>query len=114
LAPRFLADVYKDILTISRVIDSEMPGEAERRGLELVQRMQREICAIREKTQSESRPLVYCEEWGKLLILSQPWVAELVEAAGGRFFGQPGTHTTEEEVADVGPDVILAWWVVRG
>ena len=46
-----------------------------------------------QKTVGAERPLVYCEEWGKPLILSQTWVAELVEAAGGRFFGQPGKHT---------------------
>jgi len=114
LAPRFLADVYKDILMIARVVGSEEPGEVERRGLELVQRMQREICAIQQTTQSESRPLIYCEEWGKPLILSQPWVAELVEAAGGRFFGNPGKQTAEDEVAAADPDVIVAAWCGAG
>src|SRR5258707_14788491 len=114
LAPRFLADVYKDILMIARVVGSEEPGEVERRGLELVQRMQREICAIQQTTQSESRPLIYCEEWGKPLILSQPWVAELVEAAGGRRFGNPGKQTAEDEVAAADPDVIVAAWCGAG
>jgi iron complex transport system substrate-binding protein len=41
-------------------------------------------------------------------------VAELVEAAGGRFFGQPGKHTTEEEVAAADPDVIVAAWCGAG
>jgi iron complex transport system substrate-binding protein len=31
----------------------------------------------------------FCEEWGKPLIASQLWVAELVEAAGGEFVGNP-------------------------
>ena len=60
------------------------------------------------------RPLVYCEEWGKPLILSQTWVAELVEAAGGRFFGSPGKQVTEEEVAAADPDVIVAAWCGAG
>jgi iron complex transport system substrate-binding protein len=60
------------------------------------------------------RPLVYCEEWGKPLILSQTWVAELVEAVGGRFFGQPGKQVTEEEVAAADPDVIVAAWCGAG
>src|SRR5690242_8574588 len=114
LAPRVLADVYRDILMIARIVGSEKPGEAERRGLELVARMQREICGIQQATQSESRPLVYCEEWGKPLILSQSWVAELVEAAGGRFFGEPGKQTTEDEVAKADPDVIVAAWCGAG
>jgi len=77
--------------------------------------MQTEIEAVRAATSSaKSRPLVYCEEWGKPLILSQGWVAELVDAAGGRFFGEPGKHVTEEEVAVANPDVIIAAWCGAG
>jgi iron complex transport system substrate-binding protein len=114
LAPRCLDDVYKDILMIARVVGSDEPGAAERRGLELVQRMQQEIATMRQKTSSAQKPLVYCEEWGKPLILSQPWVAELVEASGGRFFGAPGRQTTEDEVAAANPDVIVAAWCGAG
>lgn len=114
LAPRFLDDVYKDILTIARVVAAEEPGLAEQRGLELVERMQQEIAAVRQETSTAEKPLVYCEEWGKPLILSQPWVAELVEAAGGRFFGEPGKQTTEEAVVAANPDVIVAAWCGAG
>jgi len=48
------------------------------------------------------------------LILSQPWVAELVEAAGGRFFGQPGRQVTVEEVVAANPQVIVAAWCGAG
>ena len=61
-----------------------------------------------------ARPLVYCEEWGKPLIHSQAWVAELVEAAGGRFLGEPGAHTTPEAVAAANPDVLLFAWCGAG
>ena len=37
-----------------------------------------------------------------------------MEAAGGSFFGQPGKHTTEEEVAAADPDVIVAAWCGAG
>src|SRR5581483_2531139 len=114
LAPRCLEDVYKDILTIARVVGSDEPGAAERCGLELVQRMQHEIAAMRQKMSETDRPIVYCEEWGKPLILSQPWVAELVEAAGGGFFGTPGKQTNEEEVAEANPEVIVAAWCGAG
>jgi iron complex transport system substrate-binding protein len=60
------------------------------------------------------RPLVYCEEWGKPLIHSQHWVAELVEAAGGRFLGTPGAHTTAEAIAAADPDVLLFAWCGAG
>ncbi len=113
LAPHSLNDVYTDILHIARIVGSEPAGQA------LVKRMQAEIEAVRSLTSTASRinqprPLVYCEEWGKPLILSQGWVAELVEAAGGRFFGEPGRHATEEEVAAANPDVIIAAWCGAG
>jgi iron complex transport system substrate-binding protein len=57
---------------------------------------------------------VYCEEWGKPLIHSQPWVAKLVEIAGGRFLGRPGATTTPEAVTDANPDIIVAAWCGAG
>jgi iron complex transport system substrate-binding protein len=57
---------------------------------------------------------VYAEEWGKPLIHSQAWVAELVEAAGGEFVGVAGAHTDAEAVAVASPDVILAAWCGAG
>jgi iron complex transport system substrate-binding protein len=113
LAPHSLADIYKDILHIARIIGDEAAGQI------LVKRMQQEIERIRRQVESSprahhTRPLVYCEEWGKPLILSQHWVAELVDAAGGKFFGDPGKHVTEEEVAAANPDVIIAAWCGAG
>ena len=114
LTPRSLDDIYKDIMMIARIVSSEDPGASEASGLALVARMETDVESIRQKTTRLMCPLVYCEEWGKPLILSQTWVAELVEAAGGRFFGQPGKQTTEEEVAAANPDVIIAAWCGAG
>jgi len=111
LAPHSLADIYKDVLHIARIVGDESAGQI------VVKRMQQEIDRIRTQVESsrpDTRPLVYCEEWGKPLILSQRWVAELVEAAGGKFFGDPGKHVTEEEVAAANPDVIVAAWCGAG
>jgi iron complex transport system substrate-binding protein len=112
LAPKSLDDIYKDIMMIARVMGLDSGGESP--GTALVAGMERQIQSMRQRTAGAERPLVYCEEWGKPLILSQTWVAELVEAAGGRFFGQPGKHTTEEEVAAADPDVIVAAWCGAG
>jgi iron complex transport system substrate-binding protein len=109
LSPKSMADVYQDILHIARIVGSPEDGADE-----LIRRMQDEIEAVRRKALGATRPVVYCEEWGKPLILSQSWVAELVEAAGGRFFGEPGKQTTEEKVADADPDVIVAAWCGAG
>jgi iron complex transport system substrate-binding protein len=113
LAPKSLDDIYKDIMMIARVMGLETRAESQR-GTELVARMEKEVQAMRHRTMGVPRPLVYCEEWGKPLILSQTWVAELVEAAGGHFFGKPGKQTTEEEVAAADPDVIVAAWCGAG
>src|SRR5207302_4919644 len=104
----------KDIMMIARIVSTEVPGASEACGLKLVATMKKEVQSMCQKTAATERPLVYCEEWGKPLILSQTWVAELVEASGGRFFGQPGKHTTEEEVAAADPDVIVAAWCGAG
>ena len=67
-----------------------------------------------EKIASSEKPLVYCEEWGKPLILSQKWVAELVEAAGGQFYGEPGKQISADQVQAANPDVIIAAWCGAG
>jgi iron complex transport system substrate-binding protein len=107
-APHSLADIYGDIAKLAGVM-----GVPER-GDEVIAQMQREIEAVRERTHELPRRLVYCEEWGKPLIHSQRWVAELVEAAGGEFLGKPGAHTDEQAVRAAGPDVIIAAWCGAG
>jgi iron complex transport system substrate-binding protein len=113
LAPKSLDTIYKDIMMISHIMGLEARGER-RPGAAIVARMEEEVQAMRQRMMGAERPLVYCEEWGKPLILSQTWVAELVEAAGGRFFGQPGKQVTEQEVAAADPDVIIAAWCGAG
>ena len=108
LAPKTLADVFLDVLHIARIMG------AEHRGLALVTRMEREIERVRRITSELPRRRVYCEEWGKPLIHSQPWVAELVTAAGGEFVGEPGKQVTEEEVAAADPEVMIAAWCGAG
>src|SRR4051812_45631509 len=80
LAPHSLADIYKDFAMIARVV-----GEQER-GADVIAKMQAEIESVRKKSAAlKPRAKVYCEEWGKPMIHSQRWVAELIEAAGGEF-----------------------------
>lgn len=108
LSPRTLADIYKDIAMIAGIV-----GEVER-GDQLIKDMQREIETVRGKTRNMNRPRVFCEEWGKPLIASQRWVAELVEIAGGEFIGTPGAKTSAEEVLAAKPDVVIAAWCGAG
>lgn len=109
LAPHGLADIYADVRLIAALAGADSAP--------LIARMQRSIADTQACTAHLScgqRPLVYCEEWGKPLIHSQHWVAELVEAAGGRFLGAPGTHTTAETIAAADPDILLFAWCGAG
>jgi iron complex transport system substrate-binding protein len=108
LAPHHLADIYNDIRLIASVVGASTAAE------EIVAQMQCAIEQTRARTSAHERPLVYCEEWGKPLIRSQHWVAELVEAAGGTFAGEPGSHATPEAIAAADPDVLLFAWCGAG
>jgi iron complex transport system substrate-binding protein len=109
LAPHSLDDIYKDLAIIARVV-----GE-EQRGADAITAMREAIESLRKKSAgSTSRPKVYCEEWGKPMIHSQRWVAELVEAAGGEFLGQPGAHTDAETILKGNPDVMIMAWCGAG
>jgi iron complex transport system substrate-binding protein len=108
LAPKSLADVYADIALIAGVVGASGRGE------EVIAGMQQHIEQARGRTAGLLRPKVFCEEWGKPLIASQAWVAELVEAAGGEFLGAPGRKISSEEVAGMDPDIVIAAWCGAG
>lgn len=108
LSPASLADIYSDIALIAGAVGESV------RGRELIESMQHEIAATRRACAGLLSLRVFCEEWGKPIIHSQPWVAELVEAAGGRFIGTPGQQTSAEAIRDADPEVILAAWCGAG
>lgn len=108
LAPRTLADIYTDIATISGVVDATDRGE------EIIAAMEGHIERIRARTPNVMRPRVFCEEWGKPVIASQTWVAELVTAAGGEFMGAPARQVDPEEILRADPEVIVAAWCGAG
>jgi iron complex transport system substrate-binding protein len=108
LAPKSLADVYGDIRTLAALVDRHAAGE------KLVSGLQDEIAETREMTARCKTQRVFCEAWGKPLIASNRWVAELVESAGGLAVGAPGEQTTAEAVANANPEVILAAWCGAG
>ncbi len=109
LAPKTLRDIYSDIAMLSGLMN------VSDRGHYLIREMQMEIARVSSRNQSRAeRPRVYCEEWGKPLIHSQHWVAELIEAAGGEFVGEAGKQTDAATVAAANPDVVLAAWCGAG
>jgi iron complex transport system substrate-binding protein len=108
LAPKTLHDIYTDIVTIAGVV-----GEVSR-GEQVVDAMKGEIEQVRKQSVGLPRLRVFCEEWGKPLITSQTWVAELVDAAGGSFVGTPGMETNAPAVLAEDPDVLVAAWCGAG
>ncbi len=108
LAPKTLADIYTDIATIAGAVGAIDRGEA------VIAAMEREIGEVRARTEDTARPRVWCEEWGKPVIASQRWVAELVEAAGGDFLGTAGRQASAEDVRRLDPEVIVAAWCGAG
>lgn len=108
LAPHTLADIYTDIAAIAGIVGARERGHA------VIQQMQSEITLVRERCARLPRRRVFCEEWGKPLIASQPWVAELVEAAGGEFLCPPGKPVAPEDVLALDPEVLVAAWCGAG
>lgn len=108
LAPRSLADIYTDIALIAGAMGASDRGE------HIIDSMQREIEAVRARHAAGAHPRTYCEEWGKPIIHSQRWGAELVEAAGGRFLGEPGTKTDADCVRRADPEVMVMAWCGAG
>jgi len=108
LAPKSLSDIYTDIATIAGAVGALTRGE------EVIAEMKQHIENVRITTTGVARPRVFCEEWGRPLISSQTWVAELVEAAGGEFISSPGQQIAPEEVLRLDPEVIIAAWCGAG
>ncbi len=107
-APKTLADVYVDIATIAGAVGASARGEG------VIAEMRRHIDGVRALVSGAARRRVFCEEWGKPIITSQPWVAELVDAAGGEFLGPVGKQVEATEILRLNPEVIIAAWCGAG
>jgi len=107
-APKTIADIYTDIATLAGAVGARDRGE------QVIEAMQVKVEEVRRHTAAARRPRVWCEEWGKPLIASQTWVAEMVDAAGGDFVGTPGRQATAEAVQHLDPEVIVAAWCGAG
>jgi iron complex transport system substrate-binding protein len=108
LAPHTLTDVYQDIRLLGDIL------HAQDRAAAVVEEMMREVASTQDAVSTAETRTVYCEEWGKPLIHSQTWVADLVSAAGGRFLGKPGSVTEAAAIAAEDPDVLVFAWCGAG
>jgi iron complex transport system substrate-binding protein len=108
LAPRTLEDIYGDIAAIASLM------QVAQRGDQVIATMRTQLEDVRRQVRGAAKPRVYCEEWGKPILIAQPWVAELVEAAGGKFIGEPATRICADGVRVENPDAIIFGWCGTG
>lgn len=107
-APKTLADIYTDISTLAGAVGACPSGDR------VIAAMQARIDDIRNHVRGAPQPRVFCEEWGKPIIASQRWVAELVDAAGGRFVAEPARSISQDDIRVLDPDVIVMAWCGAG
>lgn len=109
-SPRTLEDIYGDILLLAAIVGKSGEGE------KLVARMQSQIAAACDRAGARKiRPRIYCEVWPNPLRSAEPWVEELVEAAGGQFVPAPaGREVSSEEVISADPEIIFLAWAGTG
>jgi iron complex transport system substrate-binding protein len=113
---RSISEIMEMILTVSRIVD------AEARGLQLIEDLQREMDAIaRSASCFPYRPRVLFEEWYEPLISGICWVDELIEVAGGgsifpelrREQSAKNRILNEADVIARDPQVIIGSWCGR-
>jgi iron complex transport system substrate-binding protein len=108
LAPHTITDVLHDTRLIAAQVGRNTEAES------LIEAFQQTLTETQVSALSQPKRTVYCEEWGKPLIHSQPWIAELVATAGGTFVGTPGAQTTPQAIAAADPDILLFAWCGAG
>lgn len=109
--PRSLADIFSDIRVLGRLVER---GRAAER---LIRKMRAGFAEVTRKAHrlGDGRRLrVYCEAWPKPRISSPPWVAELVETAGGKMIVDAGARLSDSDVARAAPELIVLAWAATG
>src|SRR5271170_4968811 len=109
--PRSLADIFGDVRTLGRLVERGRAAEA------LIRKMRAGFAEVARRAwriDGGRRVRVYCEAWPKPRISSPPWVAELVEMAGGEMVVAAGERVLDSDVARAAPDLIVLAWAATG
>jgi iron complex transport system substrate-binding protein len=107
--PRSLADIERDIRTLGGVVERADAAE------KLILRMRCKFETVRRKARRIGRAVgVYSEAWPNPRISSPPWVAELIEIAGGKMRVPAGARVSDQDVARTQPEVIILAWTATG
>ena len=109
--PRSLTDIFGDVRTLGRLVNRGRAAEI------LIRKMQKGFAKVAREARRAGggrRLRVYCEAWPKPRISSPPWVAELVEMAGGEMVVAAGERVLDSDVARAAPDLIVLAWAATG
>jgi iron complex transport system substrate-binding protein len=109
--PRSLADIFGDARMLGRLVNRGAAAEA------VIRKMRAGFADVARRARLNGgarRTRVYCEAWPKPRISSPPWVAELVEMAGGKMIVDAGARVSDETVALAAPELIVLAWAATG
>jgi iron complex transport system substrate-binding protein len=112
LNPRSIADIYANIRLLGTLVHREPAAR------KLIGTMTRSFAMIRKLAtkcpNSRRKVRVYAEAWPNPRISSPPWVAELIQLAGGKMVAPPGSKVSDEDVLKSRPEVIVLAWTATG
>jgi iron complex transport system substrate-binding protein len=109
--PRSLEDIFSDVRMLGRLVNRSRTAEV------LIRKMRAGFAEVARRARrlgGGRRLRVYCEAWPRPRISSPPWVAELVEMAGGEMVVAAGERVTDETVARAAPELIVLAWAATG
>lgn len=107
--PRTLSDVFNEIQLLGALVGRERAANR------LARRMRAEMARIGRRVRGKRRrPRVYAEAWPHPRISSPPWVAELIDLAGGKMVVPAGKRITDAGVLRAKPEVIVLAWTATG
>ncbi len=105
LDPHTVGEVLGDARTLAQATDTKDAA------VDLVREASARIDRIRVLTRGARRPKVVALEWLDPPFAAGHWTPQLIEFAGGEdvlgFSGEPSAQTSWDEVAAVGPDIVI-------
>jgi iron complex transport system substrate-binding protein len=107
--PRSLADIFAEIEMLGALTGRQ---DAARK---LVARMRAAFARVaRSARKARHKPRVYAEAWPRPRISSPPWVAKMIELAGGKMAVPAGRRVSDDEVRLARPEVMILAWAATG
>ncbi|HVB32786.1 MAG TPA: ABC transporter substrate-binding protein [Patescibacteria group bacterium] len=107
--PRTLADIFNEIHLLGALVGRT------RAARQLVRRMRSEMDRIARRVRpARRRPRIYAEAWPHPRISSPPWVAELIDMAGGKMVVPAGKRIEDAQILRAKPEIIVLAWTATG